>query len=183
MDANALRPLIEQQVARLRAAPQSVAIWLEQVQALIRTQGLRNATDWEYALMADVDESTDEVDADGGVVYAVLVQSIRANPVLSIVVNTTTAFTYTNEVIDLATDNGFNANSDDTLGGAALILWNRARISATEESYSTVIIPGGMQCDLGITVGSDPTIQGTTNDTDDVIMHVLYRSTVEVPVE
>jgi len=182
----ALKPRLEGLVStglRTDRAPERVMVWLKLMCDLMVSQGLRDATDWQIGTAIDTVEAGSEIDATGGTVYGVLIDSIYdvANePLIWLISNLDVTLTAT--TIDAGSDTvGFG---DSTAAGdseyGALIKIPTAT-SATVSRFATMLFPDGLVFDAGIFVCADGE-ESTAPTANDIRSYVIYRDTVEAQV-
>ena len=165
-------PILEGLVGNLDAAPQGVAVWLQCMKIVLRSQQLRLATDWEIDVNNDVDNSSDEVDADGGTFYGILVRSVDTSDTGVLVArDTTTAFTL---------DSGA-MNAAETAANEFVAVSVQAAGSATDPGYGCFIDPMGVPCIAGITIAYDD-VGGADAGANEVRSITVYRDGTEVQV-
>jgi hypothetical protein len=107
MQANALIPILEGLVGSgLRGAAnlngrQAINTWLEGMKTIMRSTGVRDATDWNIAVDDDVVAAAGDLVAAGGTVYGVLydyIYDVSTDNLIVVVANVTHTLTVTEDV-------------------------------------------------------------------------------------
>ena len=184
--ASALMPRIEGLVGsglRAARAPQRSLLWLKLMREVMMSQGLRDATDWQLGVAVDTVEAGSEIDATGGTVYGILIDSIYdvANePLCWLISNLDVTLTAT--TVDLGSDTvglGDSGAADDSEYGAIIKIAPAA--SATAAEFASMIFPEGLVFNAGIFVCADGE-ESTAPTALDVRSYVIYRDTAEIQV-
>jgi hypothetical protein len=159
---------------------QRAVIWGKLVREIMFGPVLRDATDWELGSDLDVigTGANGEIDASGGTVYGVLVDSISdtASEGLVFLVADSTDQTLTAET-------GLDSGAGE-LGSDAeefFMVQIPTASAATAPQIHGWVIPNGLVCATNIQLMADTTA-GTAMTTNDVRAHVVYRSGTEVRV-
>lgn len=166
---------------RAARAPQRVVLWREVMRTIVFSQTLRNATDWELGSDADLlaASSSGVIDATGGTVYGVLIDSIFdvAGEHLILCITDLAAVT----ILATALGDGGGATGGNDLLGANEegIIWKMPpAASAVLANFSTLAFPDGMVFATNIdmaAVGEETTAPTAL----DVRGYVVYRSDTE----
>lgn len=154
---------------------QRVTTWLECMKSIMRSQGLRDATDWAIVATDDAVNAAASLDASGGTVYGVLIDSIYdvANEDLFVIVTNVTG-TLDATIVDL----GAAPFGPDA--GQAIIRLPDAADTATPE-FGTWLDPSGQVHPAGVFTCADGQ-EGTAPTALDVRVYVIYRDSVEARV-
>jgi len=168
---------------RTPRAPQRVLLWKDAMRLIMFSQGLRDATDWQLTAAIDTVEAGSEIDASGGTVYGVLIDSIYdvANePLVWLISNLDVTLTAT--TIDAGSDTvGFGDSSaaGDSEYGALIKIAPAA--DATTSRFASMIFPDGLVFNAGIFVCADGE-ESTAPTANDIRSYVVYRDTAELQV-
>ena len=165
-------PILEGLVGNLDNAPQGVGVWLQCMKIVLRSQNLRNATDWDIDVNNDVDDSTDEVEDGGATFYGMLVRSVDTSDAGVVGIrDTTTAITFSSAAM----------NAAETAANEFAAVSVQAAASATLPSYGTYVDPMGIPCTLGITIGYDD-VAGANPAANEVRTITVFRDATSVQV-
>jgi len=161
---------------------QSATVWLEGIKTIMRSYGLRDGTDWVLGSTADCVEAGTSIDANGGVVYGVFIDSIydtAANEALCVAVSDVD-LTLTATTVDLGSDTVGLGDADSDYGVILKVPGNGVAAAATPVLWGA-LFPAGMAFATGIFVAADGEESGAVV-TNDVRVYLVYRETVEVLV-
>ena len=177
--AHALMPRIEGLVGsgmRAPRAPQAAFLWLECLKLIMYSRGLRNATDWEIGIAVDTVNAGSSIDATGGTVYGVLVDSIydvATEDLIVIVTNTSGTFT---------AETGVDFGADEFGPDNGMVIMRLPTTLAAGSANADVglwLDPYGQVMADGVFAHADGQ-EGTAPTALDVRTYVIYRNTVEV---
>ena len=175
----ALMPRLEGLVGsglRSQFADQSVSLWLKCLREIMLSNGLRDATDWDIAVTSDAVNAGASLDATGGTVYGVLVDSIfdvAGEDLIVIVTNTSGTFTAETGV-------DFGADEFGPDNGMVVIRLPDAA-SATTPAFGLWLDPSGQVMADGVFAHADGQ-EGTAPTALDVRVYVVYRDSTETRV-
>lgn len=151
---------------------QQAQTWLECMKIVLRSKGYRDRTDWEIGTAASVVDATSVIDASGGLVIGVFLDSIGTGANLTCVLITdTTGQTWTAESTDLG-------GADVGDGTEAILIKDLpAAASATAPSYSMQIYPNGVLFSANLEIMADDD-EGTTTAANELRAWVVYSQSL-----
>lgn len=167
---------------RANRAPQRVILWKDIMRTIMFSQSLRDATDWTLAADIDVVEAASSVDASGGTVYGVLLDSIydvAGEPGIFMMSNITHTLTATS--IDAGADATGMGDGTATVSRWGFIGKFPDATGTTDARFATFVFPDGMVFDAGIFISFDGE-ESTAPTANDVRAYILYRDTAEAQV-
>lgn len=147
-------------VSTLGGAKQNVAVWAEQVKVLLRSDGLKDKTDWEFTPDETVIQATSSIYVGASTVYGALIGTISADAEQDHVYITDVA---AGDFVGTAVD------TDDWI-----CVQLPACATAGVEEFHTVLVEG-IYYAAGIDVGADGNA-GTNPGATDIRIWVLYRT-------
>ena len=155
---------------------QGIQVWLQMCKDLMRSTGLREATDWVFTVVLDTVAADTQVDSSGGTVYAVLVDSIydtAAVPAVISVADSGGSAVLQGSAFDMGVEGGATHE--------AAILKVNDSTTADEPFFACAIYPMGLVMPNDIHASADGE-DDNAPVTNDIRTYILYRSTVEVQV-
>jgi len=164
-------------------APQHVSLWAKLMREVMFSQGLRDATDWTLTGTLDTVEAGATVDATGGTVYGLLIDSIYdvANEPLCVLLSNL-AVTLTATTVDLGSDTvglGDSAAAGDSEYGVIVKIQPSRPAGDQNPIFAGFVFPAGLVFDAGIFVAADGE-ESTAPTANDIRTFVVYRDTAEV---
>lgn len=169
---------------RAARAPQRVLLWRDVMRTIVFSHALRDATDW--ALGSDNDivnaSASGAIDASGGTVYGILIDSIFDVSGEHLVLAVTDLASVTMVATDLQDAGGATGGNDILGANEEGIIWKIPPAADTSNAvFSCLAFPDGMVFATNIDICADGE-ESTAPTTLDVRAHVVYRSDTEARV-